>query len=141
MSKTRYLRFGVAALVIGLTAFLAVPGPVGAQVTSIGGLTVGGTSIATGTGIPFCLPAVGDIIAGKIDAALGSASSTMGISAAPSNLTATFDSDGNLNIAATLGSKDFALSQQAFRCLTPEHRLLFRRFTPPILYLPAKIEV
>ena len=61
-------------------------------------------SIATGTGIPFCLPAVGDIIAGKIDAALGSASSTMGISSAPSNLTATFDGDGNLNIAATLGT-------------------------------------
>jgi len=61
-------------------------------------------SIATGTGIPFCLPAVGDIITGKIDAALGSASSTMGISAAPSNLSATFDSAGNLNIVATLGT-------------------------------------
>ncbi|HLQ34376.1 MAG TPA: hypothetical protein VK457_16955 [Chloroflexota bacterium] len=45
-----------------------------------------------------------------------------------------------VNVTATLGSRDFALSQQAFRCLTPEHRRLFRRFTPPILYLPAKME-
>jgi class 3 adenylate cyclase len=41
-----------------------------------------------------------------------------------------------VNIAATLGSRGFGLSQQAFRCLTPEHRKLFRRFTPPVLYLP-----
>ncbi|MBV8083184.1 MAG: hypothetical protein JO247_00065 [Chloroflexi bacterium] len=45
-----------------------------------------------------------------------------------------------VNVTATLGSKDFALSQQAFRCLTPEHRRLFHKFTPPVLYLPAKIE-
>ena len=46
-----------------------------------------------------------------------------------------------VNVTATMGRSDFALSQQAFRCLTPEHRRLFRRFTPPILYLPAKMEV
>jgi class 3 adenylate cyclase len=46
-----------------------------------------------------------------------------------------------VNLTATLGSKDFALSQQAFRRLTPEHRRLFHKFSPPILYLPAKIEI
>ena len=39
-------------------------------------------------------------------------------------------------IAATLGSRSFGLSQQAFRCLTPEHRKLFHKFTPPVVYLP-----
>jgi class 3 adenylate cyclase len=42
-----------------------------------------------------------------------------------------------VHIAATLGSRGFGLSQQAFRCLSPEHRALFRRFTPPVTYLPA----
>ncbi len=41
-----------------------------------------------------------------------------------------------VNITATLGSKSFALSQQAFRCLSPEHRRLFHRFTQPVLYIP-----
>lgn len=45
-----------------------------------------------------------------------------------------------VNITAGMDSKSFALSQQAFRCLTSEHRRLFHKFTPPILYLPAKIE-
>jgi class 3 adenylate cyclase len=39
-------------------------------------------------------------------------------------------------IAATLGSRGFGLSQQAFRQLTPEHRQLFQKFTPPVLYQP-----
>ena len=39
-------------------------------------------------------------------------------------------------IAATLGSRGFGLSQQAFRQLTPEHRQRFQKFTPPVLYLP-----
>jgi len=42
-----------------------------------------------------------------------------------------------VNIAATLGSHGFGLSQQAFRRLSPEHRRLFRRFTPPVLYSPT----
>jgi class 3 adenylate cyclase len=42
-----------------------------------------------------------------------------------------------VNIAASLGSRSFGLSQQAFRRLTPEHRQLFQRFTPPVLYLPT----
>jgi class 3 adenylate cyclase len=42
-----------------------------------------------------------------------------------------------VNIAATLGSRGFGLSQQAFRCLSPEHRRSFRRLTPPVLYLPT----
>ena len=41
-----------------------------------------------------------------------------------------------VNIAARLGSHSFGLSQQAFRCLTAEHRQQFHKFTPPILYLP-----
>jgi adenylate cyclase len=41
-----------------------------------------------------------------------------------------------VNIAATLGSRGFGLSQQAFRQLTPEHRQRFQKFTPPVLYLP-----
>jgi len=40
-----------------------------------------------------------------------------------------------VNITATLGSKTFALTPQAFRRLTPEHRRVFHRFTPPALYL------
>lgn len=39
-------------------------------------------------------------------------------------------------IAATLGSRSFGLSQQAFRQLTPEHRQRFQKFTPPAMYLP-----
>lgn len=42
-------------------------------------------------------------------------------------------------IAATLGSRSFGLSQQAFRCLTPEHRKLFHKLTPPVLYLPNSL--
>jgi len=41
-----------------------------------------------------------------------------------------------VNIAAKLGSHSFGLSQQAFRCLSPEHRQQFHKFTPPVLYLP-----
>jgi adenylate cyclase len=41
-----------------------------------------------------------------------------------------------VHIAATLGSRSFGLSQQAFRQLTPEHRQLFHKFTPPVMYLP-----
>jgi class 3 adenylate cyclase len=41
-----------------------------------------------------------------------------------------------VHIAATLGSRSFGISQQAFRCLTPEHRQRFHKFTPPVLYIP-----
>ncbi len=41
-----------------------------------------------------------------------------------------------VNIAARLGAHGFGLSQQAFRCLTAEHRRRFRKYTPPILYYP-----
>jgi class 3 adenylate cyclase len=43
-----------------------------------------------------------------------------------------------VNIAASLGSRSFGITQQAFRCLTPEHRQRFRKFTPPVMYLPAE---
>jgi class 3 adenylate cyclase len=41
-----------------------------------------------------------------------------------------------VHVAATLGSRGFGISQQAFRQLTPEHRQLFHKFTPPVMYLP-----
>jgi len=41
-----------------------------------------------------------------------------------------------VHIAATLGSRSFGISQQAFRCLTPEHRQRFHKFSPPVLYIP-----
>mgnify|MGYP000954308088 CR=1 FL=1 len=43
-----------------------------------------------------------------------------------------------VNIAASLGARGFGLSQQAFRCLTPEHRQQFHRYTPPVMYLPKQ---
>ena len=49
----------------------------------------------------------------------------------------TFDVMGEtVAIAATLGSRGFGLSQQAFRQLTPEHRQVFHKFTPPVIYQP-----
>ncbi len=39
-------------------------------------------------------------------------------------------------IAATLGSRGFGLSQQAFRQLTPEHRQVFRKLMPPVIDVP-----
>ena len=42
-------------------------------------------------------------------------------------------------IAATLGAREFGLSQQAFRRLSPEHRKLFQRYTPPIQYRPITL--
>jgi adenylate cyclase len=41
-----------------------------------------------------------------------------------------------VHIAATLGSRGFGVSQQAFRQLTPEHRQRFQKFTPPVMYQP-----
>lgn len=42
-----------------------------------------------------------------------------------------------VNIAASLGSRGFGLSQQAFRCLSAEHRKRFHKFTPPVMYSPS----
>jgi class 3 adenylate cyclase len=42
-------------------------------------------------------------------------------------------------IAATLGAREFGLSQQAFRRLSPEHRKLFQRYTPPTQYRPVTL--
>lgn len=42
-----------------------------------------------------------------------------------------------VHIAATLGARNFGLSQQAFRRLSPEHRKQFQRYTPPIHYRPV----
>lgn len=40
-----------------------------------------------------------------------------------------------VNTAATLASKGFAISPQAFRKLSPETRKLFMKYTPPITYV------
>lgn len=42
----------------------------------------------------------------------------------------------NVNIAATLETRSFAISAEAFRKLAPETRKLFKKHTPPITYLP-----
>jgi hypothetical protein len=116
MSKTRYLRFGVVSLVIGLTAFLAVPGPVAAQVPSIGGVTgtigtitgtvaalVGGTSIATGTGATALVASTGPLANSwdAVDASLDTGSIPIGTAA---TLEATAIGEGDLvSSAASLG--------------------------------------
>ncbi|MEZ7891878.1 MAG: adenylate/guanylate cyclase domain-containing protein [Candidatus Wallbacteria bacterium] len=40
-----------------------------------------------------------------------------------------------VNTAATLNSKNFAISPQAFRKLSPQTRKLFAKYTPPITYI------
>lgn len=41
-----------------------------------------------------------------------------------------------VNICATLPHRGVTLSPQAFRCLSPENRRQFHRYTPPITYHP-----
>lgn len=41
-----------------------------------------------------------------------------------------------VNICATLPHRGVTLSPQAFRCLSPENRRAFHRFTPPVTYHP-----
>ena len=41
----------------------------------------------------------------------------------------------SVNTAATLASKGFAISPQAFRKLSAETRKLFRKHTPPVVYI------
>jgi PLAT/LH2 domain len=61
-------------------------------------------SVATGDGIPFCLQYLAQQGADQIEAQVAGTASSIGISALPSNLTATFDASGNLDITATLGT-------------------------------------
>jgi class 3 adenylate cyclase len=44
----------------------------------------------------------------------------------------------NVNIAATLDTRSFALSVEAFRQLAPETRRRFKKHTPPITYIPVE---
>jgi class 3 adenylate cyclase len=44
----------------------------------------------------------------------------------------------NVNIAATLDTRSFALSVEAFRQLAPETRKRFKKHTPPITYIPVE---
>jgi hypothetical protein len=120
MSRTRDLRFGIAALVMGLTAFVALPGPVGAQVPSIGGLTgttgpvaplVGGTSIATGTSAAALVASTGPLANNwdAVDASLDSGSIPIGTA---NMLEATAIGEGDLvSSAASLG--DLSLTTAA----------------------------
>lgn len=41
-----------------------------------------------------------------------------------------------VNLTARLPTRAFALSAEAFRCLSPEGRALFKKHTPPITYIP-----
>ena len=48
-----------------------------------------------------------------------------------------FDVIGHhVNTAATLPSRDLALSVDAFRALSPEARKRFKKHTPPVVYIP-----
>ncbi len=44
----------------------------------------------------------------------------------------------SVNTAATLVSKNFAISPQAFRKLSAETRKIFAKFTPPVTYILSK---
>lgn len=48
-----------------------------------------------------------------------------------------FDVIGHhVNVAATLPSRDVSISVEAFRALSPETRKLFKKHTPPVVYIP-----
>jgi class 3 adenylate cyclase len=52
---------------------------------------------------------------------------------------ARFDIIGaDVNLTATMESRGFALSAQAFRALGPEGRRHFKKHTPPISYIPLE---
>ncbi len=61
-------------------------------------------SVVADRGIPFCLQYLGEKGGDEIASKIYGAATSIGISSLPSNLTATFDSYGNLNIVATLGT-------------------------------------
>lgn len=42
-----------------------------------------------------------------------------------------------VNVCATLAKRGFAISPQAFRCLSTENRKIFKKHTPPITYHPV----
>nr|HEX4312956.1 adenylate/guanylate cyclase domain-containing protein [Kofleriaceae bacterium] len=45
---------------------------------------------------------------------------------------------GDVNLAARLPTRSFALSAEAFRCLSPARRARFKKHTLPITYLPSE---
>jgi hypothetical protein len=44
----------------------------------------------------------------------------------------------NVNITASLKSNGFAITVQTFRKLNKETRKLFKKHTPPIIYIPVE---
>lgn len=44
-----------------------------------------------------------------------------------------------VNVCATLPHQGVTLTPQAFRCLSPENRRQFHRFTPPVTYHPDRV--
>ncbi len=44
---------------------------------------------------------------------------------------------GEVNIAARLPTRSFAISAEAFRCLSKDLRTRFKKHTPPITYIPS----
>ena len=45
---------------------------------------------------------------------------------------------GEVNIAARLPTRGFAISAEAFRCLSKEARTRFKKHTPPVTYMPVE---
>jgi adenylate cyclase len=45
---------------------------------------------------------------------------------------------GEVNVAARLATRDFALSAEAFRALSKPARARFKKHTPPVTYLPTE---
>jgi adenylate cyclase len=45
---------------------------------------------------------------------------------------------GEVNLAARLPTRSFALSAEAFRCLSPAMRARFKKHTLPITYIPSE---
>jgi len=44
---------------------------------------------------------------------------------------------GEVNIAARLPTRSFAISAEAFRCLSKDARTRFKKHTPPVTYIPS----
>ena len=82
-------------------------------------------------------PEGADAGTGGIDSALSVNVHFGEVTVGPTGLHGWLDLIGEtVNTCATLGSRTFGISQQAFRRLTPEHRRLFHKFSPPVIYQP-----
>ena len=44
---------------------------------------------------------------------------------------------GEVNVAARLPTRSFAISAEAFRCLSKDARARFKKHAPPVTYIPS----